>query len=77
LCLDVPTDLNLLQPDFIQAWRNLDPQPLIDACAGCMYSCYLNTQKRFELSNLAASATLVARRAGRHVARLLTKKTRF
>jgi MoaA/NifB/PqqE/SkfB family radical SAM enzyme len=76
LCQDVPTELNVLDPDFIRAWRALDPRPLIAACAGCTYSCYLNTQKALELPNLAASASLVARRAGRHLGRLFTAAPR-
>lgn len=72
LCQDVPTELNVLAPDFMQAWRALDPRPGIAGCAGCTYACYLNTQKALELPNLAASATLLARRAGRHLARLFT-----
>ena len=70
LCQDVPTDLNVLDPDFLRAWRTLNLRQSIDGCAGCTYACYLNTQKALELPNLAASATLVARRAGRHLAAL-------
>ena len=53
ICQDIPTNLNILDPDFVSKWRSFDPQPLIETCSGCTYSCYLQMQKGFELKNIA------------------------
>lgn len=54
ICQDIPTPLNILDPEFIKKWRAFDPQLLIDVCPGCTYSCYLEMQKGFELKNIMA-----------------------
>ena len=64
ICQDIPTPLNILDPDFVKKWRSFDPQPLIAACAGCTYSCYLQMQKSFELKNLAAGLGKLLQIAG-------------
>lgn len=52
ICQDIPTPLNILDPEFVKKWRAFDPQPLINSCSGCTYSCYLEMQKSFELKNI-------------------------
>ena len=48
ICQDVPTELNILDDDFFQKWESYDFTPLTRSCGGCIYNCYLITQKAFE-----------------------------
>lgn len=52
LCNDVPsrTPLNVLDPDFKSKWREADFSYRRE-CSGCVYSCYIITQKGFESRN--------------------------
>ncbi len=51
LCQDKPTKLNLLNPNFLVERKMLDFEKLTENCKGCFYSCYIITQKAFELKH--------------------------
>lgn len=51
LCQDLPTGLNILDPEFMDRWRAIDTECVSRQCSGCTYSCYVLTQKSFELKN--------------------------
>jgi MoaA/NifB/PqqE/SkfB family radical SAM enzyme len=53
LCQDVPTNLNLQDPKFLDKWCALDCRGLAGTCPGCPYSCYVLSQMSFNLSNAA------------------------
>ncbi|MBI5525950.1 MAG: radical SAM protein [Deltaproteobacteria bacterium] len=61
MCQDQPTGLNVLDPGFMDAWRALDTECLARQCSGCTYSCYVLTQKSFELKNAQTWFTHAAR----------------
>lgn len=48
ICQDVPTELNILDNEFFQKWKNYDFTQLTRNCSGCIYTCYFLTQKGFE-----------------------------
>lgn len=56
ICQDIDTNLNILDKDFLEKWKNLDFKSLKKDCEGCTYSCYYLTQKLFEPKNLISSA---------------------
>ena len=51
LCQDMPTSLNILDPDFMGRWKSHDASSSTSSCRGCTYSCYVVTQRSFELRN--------------------------
>jgi len=48
ICQDVPTELNIVDNDFLQKWNDYDFTPLRRSCDGGIYNCYFLTQKGFE-----------------------------
>lgn len=51
MCQDKPTQLNILDDDFMTNWKCFDFEKLKRNCLGCTYSCYVITQRAFELKN--------------------------
>jgi len=53
ICQDYPTDLNILDDDFVERWRSYDHARARQQCStGCTYSCYHIAQKGLEVGNL-------------------------
>ena len=61
MCQDQPTNLNILDPGFMEKWRKLDTDCLARTCSGCTYSCYVLTQKSFELKHAGTWLTHACR----------------
>jgi MoaA/NifB/PqqE/SkfB family radical SAM enzyme len=64
ICQDIPTGLNVLDDDFPARLRALDTRAIAARCSGCTYSCYLETQKAFEVRNVVEAATRFLRVGG-------------
>jgi MoaA/NifB/PqqE/SkfB family radical SAM enzyme len=59
MCQDQPTNLNILDTDFMEKWRAIDTDYMASQCAGCTYSCYVMTQKSFELKHAGTWAKYI------------------